>query len=188
MAQLYCTGPAHVFVGFSNQTGVGTPLYLGTAEDAPEIELGPEFEPVMNDISGKKKPLDMQYQGEDALISVDLNRYNEATYALLAQRINSGAPRGTDNALDIGSLAATEGLQLCCAILFPFAAKPAMGAGGMPPGYYFPAVVPIGPEKLTMGTKPKKVNVLLYAWPLYNFATGTFTLYTNTLPSLGPIT
>lgn len=185
MAQLYCTGPAHLFLGVG-----GAFSYLGTAEDAPKIELGPEFEPVLNDVTGKKKPLDMQYQGEDALISADLNRYSETVYAVLAQRFVRPAVRGTSGLLDIGSLVLTESLGFQLAMQFPYAAKAAMagGTGGpMPPGYLFNVVVPIGPEELTTGTKPKKIHVLLYSWPVWSPTAGTF-LYTTTLPSLPAIT
>lgn len=195
MAQLYCTGPAHVFIATSiysqggpQSTGI---LYLGTCEDAPDIQLGPEYEPVRNDISGKKKPFDMQYQGEDALISLDLNRYNEAVYAIIANRPLRAGGRGVDTGIDIGALIATEGGQINVYVQFPFnPAKAAMmnaANGPMPPGYRFPFCVPIGPEKLSMGTKPKKVHLLMYAWQAWFPQTQSFLLYDFNMSGLPPI-
>lgn len=185
MAQLYCTGPAHIYA--APPGALGALSYLGTCEDAPVIRINAEFEPVRNDIGGKRKPFDMQYQGEDALISIDLNRYNESVYSLLAARPAGASPRGSDVLTDIGTLVMTEGAQSAIVVQFPFVAKASMVAGGMPPGYYFPTCVTIAPEELRQGTRPKKVNMVFYAWSQWSPVTQGFLLYSNVLPALPTI-
>lgn len=193
MAQLWCTGPAHAFVNMAaySQGGpypLGT-FYLGTCENAPEIQLGPEYEPVRNDLSGKKKPFDMQYQGEDALISLDLNRYNENVYQLIANRPFRGVP-GADGPFDIGTLIGTEGAAIALWLTFPYALKPAMANsanGPLVPGYRFPYTAPISPERLTVGTQAKKVHLLMYAWQAWIPAVQSFLLYDFNMDGLPPI-
>jgi hypothetical protein len=189
MAQLYSTGPAHAFVGSISSGGV-TPFYLGTCEVAPQIEVTPRFEEVHNDIGGIV-PFDKQYGGEEAFIGLDLNRYNEGVYAALAARPNSlvaGAVRGLNSALDVGTLMLTEGKNVVLWIVFPFFAKPAMRAGGMPAGYRFPGSILLGPDKLDgLGTRSRKTHLFFEALRLWTPLTGAFTLYDHNTTGLPAI-
>src|SRR5690348_16792822 len=135
MAQLYTTGPAHIFVGGGflspgsmgtgggntpPQTSSNTPviLYLVTCEEAPEIVIEPKYSGTKNDLGGSEIPFDMQYEGEQGLISLDLNRYNEPVYAALASRPRFGGVRGLNGGADVGTLMQTEGLSLVTWVLF----------------------------------------------------------------------
>lgn len=185
MAQLYSTGPAHLFVGAITTGGV-TPFYLGTAEVKPQIEIVPQFEPVHNDLGGAV-PFDKSYEGEEAFIGADLNRYNEAVYAGLAARPNSlvpGAIRGLNTALDVGTLMLTEGKNIVVWVVFPFFVKAAMRAGGMPAGYRFPGCTVVGPDKLETGTRARKVHLLFHALRQWSPVTGAFLLYDHNVSGL----
>src|SRR5215469_12261507 len=101
MAQLYTTGPAHIYTG-----PLTAPLYLGTCEESPDIDLMAVEKEVVNSIGGVGIPFDKAYQGEMGLITAVLNRYNESTYQAMAARprtFQGGIP-GTNTAGDVGSL------------------------------------------------------------------------------------
>jgi hypothetical protein len=188
MAQLFSTGPAHVYI--SDISGLASPsnaLYLGTAEEAPVIEIIPKYEGVLNDIGGHT-PFDVSYQGEMAQTGILLTRWNELTYDFLSSRPVPGAIHGLNGPLDVGSLILTEGLQLGLWVVFSFSLKTAMAAGGMPFGYFFPATIPVGPDKFEkLGTKPRKINLLFWHLRLWDVATGNFLLYTHNVLGLPPI-
>src|SRR5262245_20111872 len=141
--QLWSTGPAHMVVGFSSITGpIGTPLYLGTAEESPKIDIRPNYEPVYNDLVCQT-PFDPSFQGEEAFLAATLTRWNEQTYAGLSARprpFSTTATRGVTRSGDIGLMPLTEGWAPTLWVLFPYAAKSAMA--GMPAGYRFVSATP----------------------------------------------
>jgi hypothetical protein len=189
MAQLYSTGPAHAYVGIIGPGGGTTAVsYLGTCEDAPRIELRPMWDPVFNDLGGKV-PFDESFQGEEAFVNLDLNRYNEGVYAALAARPRPGqGTRGTMVFGDVGALALTENYVFTLLIQFPYAVKAVMAAGGMPGGYRFPATVLAGPDQLfPLGTKPRKVNLMFHAIRVFNIQDQSFVLYDHNLSGLPAI-
>jgi hypothetical protein len=156
------------------------------------VDIIPVYKEVRNDIGGEVA-FDMSYQGEHAIISVDLNRWNEPVYSMVAARPGLGysaAGRGTNVLGDVGTLVLTEGLGLTVWLLFQFgtsggAPKIAMNSGGMPPGYRFLATVPFGPDRLSpLGTRPRKVNLTFAAIRAWNPASQTFTLYDHVVGGL----
>lgn len=190
MAQLYTSGPCHIFL---NGLLVNTPQYLGTSEFSPHVELVPMYEDVFNAIGGRV-PFDKAYQGEVGIINFRLNRFNYLMYQALAARprsplaVGTGPALGVNAAGDVGSLVLTEGLALGLVLQFQFGAqgqspKPAMVTGAMPAGYYFPAAVPIGPDKHDpLGTLPEVIDITFFALRAFNPITQTFGLYSQTLP------
>lgn len=194
MAQLYSTGPAHVFVGPGTgvSPGISTipALYLGTCEVSPQIEIAPHFEAVHNDLGGVV-PFDEIYEGEEAFIDLDLNRFNEVTYATIAARpsgFTAGPARGANTAADVGTLMLTEGKNLILWVVFPFFAKAVMRAGGMPAGYRFPACTLKGPDRLSpVGTRARKIHLLFHALRTWSPTTGAFLLYDHSVSGLPPI-
>jgi len=192
MAQLYTTGPAHIYLAFPTGSGTqNSPVYFGTCEDAPQVQIIPKFEDVYNSIGGTV-PFDKSYQGEVALIDLDMNRYNESVYGILAARPRVGT-RGVNIAGDVGTLMGTEGYTIGVYLKFDFGAagaapKAAYTANGMPPGYRFPGGIPIGPDRLqNLGTRPRKTNVVFFAIRIWNPATQAFGLYDFNLNGLPAI-
>lgn len=193
MAQIYTTGPAHIYTG-----PIAAPAYLGTCEESPEIDLIAMEKEVINSLGGVGIPFDSAYQGEIAIITAVLNRYNEAVYQGMANR-PAGFSRpptpGINTAGDIGSLYLTEGLAFTTWILFTFGAngyapQPAMNAApnGIPPGYRFWATRLLGPNRIrSMGTTPKKLVLTIGALRVFNPAAQTFTLYDWNVAGLPPI-
>lgn len=183
MAQLYTTGPAHMFVAFGAGGGsVTPPLYLGTCQEKPRIQLRPIYEDVKNDLSAGAT-FDKQFGLEEAFIAADLNRFNESTVALVQARnqlpIAAAIGRGAFPLGAVGTLMNTEGVAMTLWLQFPYAAKPAYAAGAnaMVPGYRFAAVAAVGPDEIEPGTRVMRKLLMFHAIPLYNATTGGFLLY-----------
>ncbi len=184
MAIPYVTGPVHMFVG----VGEGySPLYLGTGERAPSIELLDEFEPVPNDIAGGKIPLDECYQGEHGFVTIDLNRFNEPVYELFTAIIRGASP-GRQPFGTMGSLMQLEGHNYPLWLVFPYQAKPVFRDAGMPAGYHFFSTHLLGPQKLEpLGTVARKIRLVWHCMRVFDPNTGDFYLYdgdTSGLPSI----
>lgn len=184
MAQLWCTGPAHIFLSFTEQvesecalgTLPGNLEYLGTAEVAPEITIIPVHKPVYNDLGGEV-PFDQSFQGEYATISALLTRWNESVYQHLAARPRYIAGLAGTNALgDTGTLALTEGKYIGVSVFFPYTLK--LAYTGMPGGYAFTSCVAIGPDKFArIGTQSRATLVNFLGIPIFNASTQGRQLY-----------
>lgn len=157
MAQPYVTGPCSIFVGVG---AGGSPVFLGHAERSPSIQIRPSFSPVFNDIAGQRVPYDYIYDGEEGMVSADVTRWNESVYTTIASRpLHSGAD-GLNAPGEIGSLMGLEGLAYPLWLLFPYASKPAMVAGGMPAGYRFAKAFLEGPDGLDgLGTTNRRLRL-----------------------------
>lgn len=186
MANLYVTGPAHIFVQLPGIAGPQAYSYLGTAERYPKISIRPANEPVFNDIGGKV-PFDMAHMGEEAFVSADISRWNEPVYAALAARPRPGSgTRGVNVAGDIGTLYVTEGFAYSLAVLFPYAAKLVYAAAGMPAGYRFLSSYLVGPDELEpLGTTPRKIRLMWHCLRTYDPSTGSLFLYDHDMT--GPL-
>lgn len=169
MAQAWTTGPAHLFAA-PQGGGSNSPLYLGTAEKKPDINIITEYEPVMNDLAGQRLPYDRAYSGKEAIISVVLTRMNYHVMAALMTRPNPAAgfggaaglePDGVNFLNDMGALMGTEGLTYPFWIWFPKAAIAAYA--GMFAGYRFFSCITLGPDRIEPGTEGKKVHLLIQA-------------------------
>lgn len=173
MAQPFVTGPCHLFLGLG---ALGQPLYLGTGERAPWIEIKAEWEPLFNDLGGTKVPIDEAYEGEHGFVGVDLTRWNESVYQLATSRTRHDLQRGLDLSSDIGTLMVHEAAAYPLWVAFPYNSKPAYAS--MPPGYRFLRAHLLGPDRHEpQGTAPKKVRCLWHCLRALTSAVGTLTLY-----------
>lgn len=170
MAQLYSTGPAHVFVAGTGGTVTthGTPLYLGTAESRPRINIMRHWREAMNDITGQISPMDLMYQGQSGIISVALSRWNEGVYQRIVHRsVNAGANAadilpGVDSETSVGSLMIHEAQLTHLWLTFPKAVLPFYNGGGgltgnggpFPLGYHFFATQIADQDEMSPGTDP----------------------------------
>jgi hypothetical protein len=179
MAQTYVTGAIHHYVSFGAKAD-GTllragPVYLGTAENRPLVEIQPAWEPVHNDLRGDVKPFDLIYQGEDAIVVTDLNRFNELVYQAMASRTQNLL--GQDTRLDTGALALANNVAFGLWLKFDFFGT-IRAPATLPAGYYFPNVVLAGPDTLDqLGTRVRRTRCIFQAIGQYNPTTRGFLLY-----------
>jgi hypothetical protein len=185
MAQLYSTGPAHWWVSLQNSPL----LYLGTCEKKPKIVVRPSWSPAYNDLGGQKIPFDMSYQGTEGISLLNLTRFNEPVYQLLATRPSASTKiaSGINVPGDIGTLLLTEGLAWTVYVYFPYAAKLAYKSGGMVPGYRFPASYLEGPDEFEPSTDPINRTLIFHHLRAFDPKTGIFDCYDFLLPTMPPI-
>ena len=176
MAIPYSTRVCLLHVTFPGSTAA---LFLGTGEDGVTIEEHPDFAPVMNDLSGPRKPFDMMYCGNEAIVSVTLTRWNEPIHASLAAYGHPNTSiRGKDNPLDRGTLMLTEGKTFMLYVTYPSVAGiiaapvPPYAAQGLPAGYRFFACHLMAPLRLLPGTRPYKVQMVFHAVSTYSSPSG----------------
>lgn len=159
MAKLWTTGPVLMYAGVGGSASSRSILFLGTGEEAPEINLHREYEPVRNDLSGTVLPMDETYEGQEAMVSVVMNRFNWLTLlrCQTASEANFGSlTPGSDVAGAIGSLMAQEGQTFPLYCVFPYATRASMAT--MPLGYRFWSAKMIGPDNIKGGTRNKKIH------------------------------
>lgn len=160
MAKLYTTGPVHIFVGCGGSVNAKQVLYLGTGQEAPDIEIQREFEPVKNDIGGTMLPMDRVYEGQEAMISVALNRIKLTTlHAMQSIRLGGLTP-GIETVDTIGTAICQEGWTYPTFLVFPYQAAKASMAD-LPAGYRFWSTFLQGPDRIKPGTRVKQVHVLI---------------------------
>jgi hypothetical protein len=197
------SGPAYLYISRLALSAIGTPAttaqlyFLGTCETPPTLQLNPQWEPVMNDIGGSMLPIDYSYQGEDAVLSGTLNKWNETVYLNLASHAlaQTVAARGSEKWSDIGSLAQVESLIFQLYVHFPYsAAKTVYGTtNNMPAGYRCVACRLAG-HSIGPGTRAGRRQLVLHSDRalLETFSTSTsgFKLYDHTMtniPAVPPI-
>ena len=195
MASIYSTGPAYVYIGFLNKPEPLTTdgevillgddidiFFLGTCEDAPEIELQPIYVDVRSDTGGVSVPFDKIFDGQTARILLPrMNRFNWDVYKMLQGVPNVGLTNNMAKnvAGDIGALMLREGSAVGVWIVFPYA-DPFLAFGtpeDMPRGYHFPGGLFVGPNNLKPGTEDLKNSLLFQAIPVFDKKDGSFTLY-----------
>lgn len=186
MANIYVTGPCHIYVGFGtiDSSGVASPTtvpsaiyYLGTAERAPVVNFVKQFEDVANDVAGIAFPVDRTYQGEEATTQMTLSRWNEAVYQRLmtGAKPNSGTP-GIDTATDLGTALHLEGGSFHTWLHFPYVTKAYGTIYGMKKGYHFYSSR-VASQGVDPGTKAKKRSVALQFARVFNGSDCTWILY-----------
>jgi len=187
MAQGWSTGAVDCWVGVEGQGG---PIFLGHASgDGFQIEMRPQFEPLMCDIAGTKVPYDRAYEGFDAVLTGTLARWNENIYATLQFYPNSklagqGAiSRGTDPYSYRGILMATSGF--CYPIWLRYPNSLIAPFTGLPRGYHFLACM-MESDTMRPGAKPYGVQIGFYAQPIFFPATGNFVCYDTDMSALSP--
>ncbi len=174
--------PAHIFVKVN-----GAAAYLGTAEDAPRIEHRMPLEPVMNDVAGSRVPYDKMYVGQEAAISFTLTRWNEGVHAdMVVHSSRFGIiPRGLDINISRGSLMMTQDLATELWIQYPFNVLASFNT--LPAGYHYRTAIFEGPETLTPGVRPYRVQCVFSAIGFYQPESGSFLLYDHDMGGLPAI-
>jgi hypothetical protein len=175
MANPYVTGPVHVWIRFYGSSA----LYLGTGRNAPRFRIRRAWEGIMNDITGTQIPFDMLYEGQEAFTTVELTRWNEGTYQLLASMPDPSKFPLTgplfDVAGDIGTLMVTENKAFQLGLVFPYASKPTFllsPGGSMPAGYHFFNTWLESPDEFTVGTGENSKGLLFHSIKGFNPSTG----------------
>ena len=161
--QFWVNGPVTICVG----TASGNVLEaLGISEAGVRVDINGSFEPVHSDDLGPGTPRDMQYFAEHAIITFDLNQWDQDVWSRLSKRINlnSANPAGYYLSSDPGSLMLTEGHARRILIPAPYGSSHAAFAGM--PAYNFLQGWLQGPYNLDpLGTRYKRKRVVIQCLP-----------------------
>jgi hypothetical protein len=205
------SGPCYLYISrltiatnTSGVTALSTPAaaaqlyFLGTCETPPTLQLNPQWEPIMNDIGGSMLPIDYSYQGEDAVLSGTLNKWNELVYKNLASHslAQGVSGRGSELWKDVGTLAQLEAIAFQLYVHFPYsAAKTIYGTtNSMPVGYRCVACRLAG-HSIGPGTRANRRQLVVHSdralLETFVNTTSGFTLYDHSgfdnIPAVPPI-
>jgi hypothetical protein len=187
MAQTFCTGPVHVYIGLPTSTpavvaGPGIAKYYGTTREGPDINEEASYFNVMNDFAGPNLPFDRGYAGAEHTIGLTMTRWDgliDNALSLTPNPKKPGAVAGTEDVSDRGSMIGAEGLGFTLWLVFGGGTKAINIAGGMRPGRCYFQCVLIGPNKPIVGNKENMRVRIFRAQNHFNVATGKFSLFTE---------
>jgi hypothetical protein len=141
MAQPFVPGPCPVWVGFgdglSSSEHQFTPKFLGFTQRGVDFNINPEYSPFTTDIGGRV-PADLIFDGTGGTVSLDLTRWNEPVYAMLADHAPVGLDnrvRGSEPAGRVGTIMGIGGAAVAVYAVFPYQVSPNYRT--MPVGYRF---------------------------------------------------
>lgn len=181
--QPYSTGVTFVYLGVGSS---GTPAFFGTAESYPKHERRVDIEYLMNDVGGRKKPVDVSFQGMDASLSLTMTVWDEGVAQILEnlprfELSPNTSPPGTWSFADMGTLMAFEGYAIPIWLQYNYAKKAAYSK--LAPGYHYYNALPLtlGDEN---GAAPMKRIFSFYVWPATNFSAKTQTLFDYNMTGL----
>lgn len=175
------TGPCHVYIQPNN----GQVVYLGTTERVPELEDNPEYEALMNGLSGTKYPFDTYYQGTFLTISCLFTRYDEVVYNSIRQAPLSSS-LGSESMLSRG--ASMNGRFTFRLVIQNQFYNTVNGNVGDLPGYSFIYAQYMKGTPLFGGTSGNKYGMVFQCNSVYNPQTRGFICYNNdtSISSLQP--
>lgn len=188
MSQFIVTGPCYVQVGMGadNQTLV----HLGWSESGFEIEINGYMDDVMCDVGGSKVGTDVIFQGEDAIISGDLNFYNEDTLTALESRLYTNKTNGA-GAIGtgmIGGLMIGQGNAYRLLVYCPY--NSLAGMTDQVACWNFPTAWLTDTHRISTGTKVKKHRINFRAIPSWTISSGgglvSSVLYNSTSAGMAP--
>lgn len=170
-------GPIDLFATFRDSTT----MYIGTCEQAPEVEVRPAWIDIKNDITGRSIPAGKMPDGEQHLIYLTAtNRFDWAGYKFMARAAVPGdiGPATLINNVISQNVIATGADD------FEFVLRYSLGGSivspaQMPVGRRYYSCVLLGARESTVGSKIMSVSMILEANPLTDFVNRTFRLYSE---------
>ncbi len=163
----------------------GSPVYLGTAVLAPDVEQEKGFDPVMNDLGGRIFPFQNVYDGEEDTVLTTLNRFDYTVYKLMRATVNVTGSLGTDGPVDRGTLVFGTQRAFGLVLVYSYAGSAsAPSQPDMPAGRFYPCCTLEKNRESTAGARVMEIALAIKAHNLFNPSTRSFTLYTETLPSV----
>jgi hypothetical protein len=168
--------PLQITIQQLNTTYV--PVFLGTAERPPTIEIFAEWDDIETDAGGDYTPSERLTEGQEAFIEADFTRFNEIVYEVLAARSQTDAFAGTAPGWDqVGRAISLERLIFPLWIVFPYSQKAVYGLAGQPPGYRFYQGFLASPDRLKgLGTVPRQTGLQFGAQRLVQLVESTTSL------------
>lgn len=150
--------------GSVNQVSLQTtiaPVFFGWGESAPDPEFLPEYENLMSDLGGTRKPWDKIFEGADARVSITSTIWDEDVLQSCMSYTKTSLPGVVGN-YDVGTLMHAEKRSYQLWLVYPYQVKPFMAAANMRKGYHFYGAMIEGPVRRKQGTGGNKVSLSWY--------------------------
>jgi hypothetical protein len=165
------TGPCSAWVSTANEQFA----LLGTCQIRPRILWRRQFEPVFADIGGNV-PFDMMYAGMEAVVFLDLTRYDpEILDACRALPSLSKEKLGKEVLGDIGTMMMLEDKAGNLTLSFPYSIITSNGE--LRHGLHFPAAFILSPDMEEDGTRHSIQRVAFYCMRSFDPESMEFTLF-----------
>src|SRR5215468_4767218 len=150
--------------------GGNRPYYLGTSMRGVRIRIRRAYSRVWNDLSGPEIAFDKLWAGCEAMVFLDLTRWNENIYqGLIGADLEGPGARG--------SLMMTEGVAFPVILRFPaFDFHPIFRGTGGGACYRFLAASPEGEEDWETGTGANIRHLMLHCQQIYDPRSNGFML------------
>lgn len=155
--------------------GDGVISFLGFSERGVDVEINPEYSPVVVDAGGRV-PVDLLFEGVSATVRVGFTRWNEPSYRLIADHAAAARPdAGVAGAAErdriaagrIGTVTSLEGAGFMVLVRFPYSASLAYGGeNGMPAGYRFVNCILDRDGLPRRGSTPARLDLTFRCLPL----------------------
>lgn len=165
-----------------------TPVYLGTAggKSGVQIKIRRAYSSVFNDLTGSEIAFDKIWAGREAMIRLDLTRWNETIYQVLAGTPNPGGAPDAEGPGARGTLMMTEGAGFPVVLRFPaYDFHPVWQAAGGKAGYRFLCCMPED-DDWTPGSDANTRSVMLHAIEAYDPKTNALALRDFNVMGLPP--
>lgn len=164
--------------------------FLGTSQRGPRIKVRRAYSRVFNDITGAEIAFDKIWAGAEALVFMDLTRWDETIYRFLGSRPRAGATEGAEPPGTRGTLMMTEGACLPIYLRFPaFDFHPVFRAQGGLAGYRLLAGSLEGDDDYETGTGANMRHVAIHCQEIYDPKSNGLALFDHNMtgvPALLP--
>lgn len=167
--QFYSTGPCYIQVSTGGTAGSQTLAHLGWSEAGFKITIFGYFEPVMCDIGGNKVGTDYTFQGQDAYITGDINKYDETVMQQWQARCFSNTTGNIATGLIGGLMLASNQAQRLL-LVCPYAAL--TGQTTQQAAFNFPSSWLDDANEIETGTRVKKQRISVHAIPSWSVSSG----------------
>ena len=189
MVGQFTPGPIDHFVRFRGQ---GTFIYLGTAVLAPNQEAEDFKIPILNDLGGRSVPFQLVQDGEQWLLMTTLNRFDMAVLNTMRALPGAGPGQGAVLGEETGRARGTLVIGVSdfeMVLVNSYAGTPSAGvnASQLNAGRGFASCSILKYRESTEGTRVLEASLAIQCNNVFNPTTRGFTLYTQTVGNLGPV-
>jgi hypothetical protein len=153
------------------------PVYLGTTMRGVRIRVRRGYSRVWNDLTGPEIAFDKIWAGREAMIFLDLTRYSDTVYHVLAGTPRPGGPPDAETPGARGTLMMTEGAAFPVVLRFPaYDYHPRFRANGGVAAYRFLACSPEGEDDWETGSGANVRHLMLHSQEVYDPRTNNLQL------------
>jgi hypothetical protein len=184
MSQGYVPGPCQVFTGTdtANPQADNSPglEFLGWSEEGVDIRFVAAYEDIVSDFGGPMVPVDTQFMGEHAFISMTLNKFNEPILLkVMGRRFGGSSTPGQIEMGGLGALMVAQQYSFQVLLNAPYASIHAYQSATAIKCYWFKACWLHDEFSRRMSVRLSRPACVFHAVPLWQQQSGDPLPYAN---------